>query len=207
MYVKPYTREYNGNHAVDIEDALLKVFSWEGMSLTHSVSRDYTDKDDTIGAAVLLGMSSDDGYSNMLKNKDTFEGKYFIKKVDDFIDKHGDTPCKGLFKGAPINKEYFKTFKEGKQIKIGNGLPIYTTPNRLLAKGFSKYTREQGTIPCVFEVVKGTAIGNAKHRSKHEDEHEVCFNSKTKVRVVSSPTPIGEGTEDSHYLVKVAFDK
>lgn len=207
VYVKPYTREYKGTQTIDVEDALFKVFSWEGMSLTHSVSRDYSNKEDNIGAAILLGMSSDDGYANMLNQRDTFEGKYLLKKVDSFIDRHGDTPCIGLFSGVPISKDYFKNLKKGRQIHIGSGLPIYTTPNRLLAKSFSKYTTEQDTLPCVFEVVKGTAVGNAKHRSKHEDEQEVCFNSKTKVRVVSSPTPIGEGTKDFHYLVKVSFDK
>lgn len=135
VYVKPYTREYKGTQTIDVEDALFKVFSWEGMSLTHSVSRDYSNKEDNIGAAILLGMSSDDGYSNMLNQRNTFEGKYLLKKVDSFIDRHGDTPCIGLFSGVPISKGYFK-------------------------------------------------------------------NLKTKVRVVSSPTPIGEGTKDFHYLVK-----
>ena len=205
VYVKPYLREVSTKRSMDIEDALFKVFSWAGESLTHSVSGDWKNEQDISGAAILLGMSSDEGYSAMLKHKDTIEGKYLLKEVNSFIDRHGDTQCIGLYSGVPLPKEAFDKLRVGKNIDIGGGLPIYTTPIKKLAKSFSSYTKEENVVPCVFEVIKGTALGNSNHRSKHEDEHEVCFNSHTKVRVLSKEEVVEQGSK--YNLIKVSFDR
>jgi hypothetical protein len=206
--VKPHSRKVDVGvePKVDPEALLYDLFGYAGGSLLHSVNETGVFSQNQFGKAILLGLSSDEGYQGMLeKVKTSSKAKYAVKIADAFIGRNGDTPCKGLYSGCPLSEATFKKLLKSGKVDLSCGLPVYTTPLKDKAIGFSGYLAEPNSVRCVFEVVEGNVKGNSKHFSKHIDEQEVCFKSTTKVTMVGKPEVIGEGSEDRYYHIKVKF--